>query len=97
MVHNKLPLIISNLTKYKKNMDTFKKSTEMIIDLQNKNAKLRLGLGKLLEICFNCKMQNESQVWMQQMGFAKQMFDETDPNDKWENTTPFDEEFTKGN
>lgn len=60
--------------------DSFKKSTKMIIELQDKNAKLRLGLGKLLKICLNTKMQNESEVWMQQIGFAKQMYDETDPN-----------------
>ncbi|MEM3715424.1 MAG: hypothetical protein QXF82_10805 [Nitrososphaeria archaeon] len=62
--------------------DSFKKSTRMIAELQDKNAKLRLGLGKLLKICLNTKMQNESPVWMQQIGFAKQMFDETDPNNK---------------
>ena len=62
--------------------DSFKKASRMIIELQDKNAKLRLGLGKLLKICLNTKMQNESPVWMQQIGFAKQMFDETDPWNK---------------
>lgn len=57
-----------------------KSASQYIMELQDKNAKLRLGLGKLLKICFNTKMQNESPVWMQQIGFAKQMFDETDPN-----------------
>ena len=54
--------------------------SDYIIELQDKNAKLRLGLGKLLKICKNTKMQHESPVWMQQIGFAQQMFDETDPN-----------------
>ncbi len=60
---------------------TMSKETEMIIELQNKNAKLRLGLGKLLKICQDTKMQNESEVWAQQIGFAKQMFKETDVNE----------------
>lgn len=59
-----------------------KTSSEYIIELQDKNAKLRLGLGKLLNICFNTKQHHVSEVWKQQIGFAKQMFDETDPNNK---------------
>lgn len=78
-----------------KETDSHKKAIQMIIELQNKNVKLRLGLGKLLAVCRNNKMQNESPVWMQQMGFAQQMYNETDPNQKRENTSPFDEEFTK--
>lgn len=56
-----------------------KTASQMIIELQNKNAKLRLGLGTLLKICLDTGMINESEVWMQQIVFAKQMFDETDP------------------
>ncbi len=62
--------------------DSHKKATEIIIDLQNKNAKLRIGLGKLIQICENTKMQNVSEVWKQQIGFAKQMFYETEANKK---------------
>ena len=57
-----------------------KTANQVIIELQDKNTKLRLGLGKLLELCENTGMQNESEVWMQRIGFAKQMFIETDPN-----------------
>ena len=57
-----------------------KTASQMIIELQDKNAKLRLGLGKLLKICLDTGMNNESEVWAQQIGVAKQMLDETDPN-----------------
>ena len=60
-----------------------KTASQMIIDLQNKNAKLRLGLGKLLQICKNTKMNEESESWNHFMGLAQQMMDETDPNGKW--------------
>ena len=56
--------------------------TEMIIDLQDKNAKLRLGLGKLLEICDNTKQKEVSELWHFRIGLAKQMLHETDPNKK---------------
>lgn len=59
-----------------------KKASEIIIELQNKNANLRMGLGKLLKICEDTKQHLVSPVWMQQIGFAKQMFTETDPNVK---------------
>lgn len=49
----------------------------MIIDLQNKNANLRLGLGKLLKICKDNNMHNESEVWAQQIGFADQILNGT--------------------
>jgi hypothetical protein len=58
--------------------DSHKKATKMIIDLQNKNAKLRIGFGKLLQICENTKMQNVSEGWMQHIVFAKKMFNETE-------------------
>ena len=60
--------------------DTYKTSTKTIIDLQNKNAKLRMGLVKLLKMCDNYKMQDVSVIWWQQIGFAKQMLSETDEN-----------------
>jgi hypothetical protein len=63
-------------------MESEKKATEMIIELQNKNAKLRMGLGKLLKICENTKQHLVSEVWQQQIGYANQMFIETDPNIK---------------
>lgn len=62
--------------------DSHKKATQMIMNLQDRNAKLRLGLGKLLKICKNCNLQNQSEIWQQQIGFAQQMFDETDVNKK---------------
>ena len=37
-------------------MNSTDKASQMIIDLQDKNVKLRLGLGKLLQICKNTKM-----------------------------------------
>ena len=60
--------------------NSHQKATRMIMELQDKNAKLRLGLGKLLSICENTNMQKESEIWKQQIGFAKQMYNETDPN-----------------
>jgi len=58
-------------------------ASQMIIELQDKNAKLRLGLGKLLQICKNTKMNEESESWNYFIGLAQQMMDETDPNGKW--------------
>lgn len=59
-----------------------KRASEIIIELQNKNANLRMGLGKLLKICEDTKQHLVSEVWAQQIGFAKQMFIETDLNVK---------------
>jgi hypothetical protein len=56
---------------------------QMIIDLQDKNAKLRLGLGKLLQVCKNTKMNDQSESLNHYMGLAQQIMDETDPNGKW--------------
>ena len=61
-----------------------KKASQMIIDLQDKNAKLRLGLGKLLQLCKNTKMNEQDEVWNHYIGLAQQMMDETDPNGKWQ-------------
>lgn len=57
-----------------------KTTSDYIIELQDRNAKLRLGLGKLLKICKETKLQEDSEVWMQQIEFAQQIFDETDIN-----------------
>lgn len=60
-----------------------KTASQMIMELQDKNAKLRLGLGKLLQLCKNTKMKDESETWEHYIGLAQQMMDETDPNGKW--------------
>ena len=60
-----------------------KTASQMIMELQDKNAKLRLGLGKLLQLCINTKMKDESEIWGHYIGLAQQMMDETDPNGKW--------------
>jgi len=62
--------------------NSHQKATRMIIELQNKNAELRMGLGKLLKICQDTNMQDESEIWAQQIGFAKQIYIETDANKK---------------
>lgn len=60
-----------------------KKASQIIIDLQDKNAKLRIGLGKLLQLCKNTKMNEQDEIWRHYMGLAQQMMDETDHNGKW--------------
>ena len=62
-----------------------KRASEIIIELQDKNASLRMGLGKLLKICDNTKQHLVSEAWMQQIGYAKEMFAKTDPNTKKNN------------
>lgn len=64
-------------------MDSFRRATKEIVKLQDKNLKLRLGLGKLLQLCKNCEMEKQSSTWYHFMGLAQQMMDETDPNGKW--------------
>lgn len=59
-----------------------KRASEIIIDLQNKNANLRMGLGKLLKICENTKQHLVSEVWQQQIGISREIFIATDPNIK---------------
>jgi len=59
-----------------------KNASQMIIELQNKNVNLRFALARLAKICVDTGMHNESEVWAQQIGFAKQILDETDPNKK---------------
>ena len=53
-----------------------KDAVQLITELSQKNRNLRRALNKLIELCDNTKMQNESEVWMQRIGFAKQMLDE---------------------
>lgn len=60
-----------------------KTASQMIMELQAKNAKLRIGLGKLLQLCKNTKMNEQNEIWRHYMGLAQQMMDETDPNGKW--------------
>lgn len=72
--------------KYPNSMDSHKKASKMIQDLQNKNATLRLALGKLLRLCENTKMQDVSETWWHFMGVAKEAMHETDPNSKKNNS-----------
>ena len=57
-----------------------KTASQMIIELQDKNAKLRLGLGKLLQLYKNPKIKDESETWEHYIRLAQQMMDETDSN-----------------
>ena len=57
-----------------------KRASDMIIELQNKNATLRLALGKLLKLCENIKMQEQSETWRHMIGVAKEAMHDTDPN-----------------
>ena len=58
--------------------DSFKKSSEMIVALQNKNAKLRFAILKLTTLCDNTKQHLVSETWAQQIGYAKQIIKETE-------------------
>ena len=60
-----------------------KTASQYIVELQNKNAELRLALGKLLKLCENTKMQDQSETWWHMIGVAKEAMDKTDPNGKW--------------
>jgi len=60
--------------------DSFTKASRIIIHITDENIKLRNALGKLLNVCLNHKMQTESELWMQQIGIAQHIFNETDPN-----------------
>jgi hypothetical protein len=57
--------------------DSHKKATEMIIKLQDKNAKLRIAILKLTTLCDNTKQHLVSEIWQQQIGYAKQIIEET--------------------
>jgi len=60
-----------------------KTASQYIVELQNKNAELRLALGKLLQICKNTKMNEQSESWNHFIGLAQEAMDKTDPNGKW--------------
>lgn len=60
--------------------DSHKIATEMIIRLQNQNARLRFAILKLTTISDNTKQHLVSEVWNQQIGFAKQVIEETETN-----------------
>ena len=47
--------------------DSHKKATEMIIKLQDKNAKLRIAILKLTTLCDNTKQHLVSEIWQQQI------------------------------
>ena len=57
-----------------------KRASDMILELQNKNATLRLALGKLLKLCENTKMQDQSETWWHMMGVAKEAMNDIDQN-----------------
>lgn len=61
-----------------------KRASQMIIELQDKNATLRLALGKLLQLCKNTKKQDEDEIWRHYMGVAQEAMNMTDPNGKWD-------------
>ena len=59
--------------------DSFKKASETIIQLQNKNASLkmqnndlRVALTKLVEICDNTNQKDVSEIWWFRIGLAKE-------------------------
>lgn len=58
--------------------DSHKKATEMIIKLQNKNAQLRIAILKLTTLCDRTKQHLVSEIWAQQIGYAKQIIEETE-------------------
>jgi hypothetical protein len=53
-----------------------KTNEQLVSELSQKNRNLRRALNKLIELCDNTKQQNAGEVWMQRIGFAKQMLDE---------------------
>ena len=50
--------------------------SNLLASFLKKNRNLRRALNKLIELCDNTKQQNASEVWMQRIGFVKQMLDE---------------------
>ena len=55
-----------------------KSASQMIIDLQDKNAKLRVAILKLTTLCDRTKQHLVSEIWEQQIGYAKQIIEETE-------------------
>lgn len=61
-----------------------KTASQMIIELQDKNATLRLALGKLTQLCKNTRMQERDEIWAHYVGLAQEAMNNTDPNGKWD-------------
>lgn len=57
--------------------DSFKKATNMIVELQNKNCELRMALINLITLCDNTKQHLESEIWFQKIAYAKQIIEKT--------------------
>ena len=57
--------------------DSHKRSTQMIIELQNKNANLKLALLKLTTLCDNTKQHLVGEIWQQQIGYAKEILNKS--------------------
>jgi hypothetical protein len=58
--------------------DSFARATQMIVKLQDKNAKLRIAVLKLTTLCDNTQQHLVSDAWAQQIAFAKQIIEETE-------------------
>lgn len=59
-------------------MNSTDRASQMIIDLQNKNAELRIALLKLITLCDNTKQHLVSEIWQQQIGYAKNIIENHD-------------------
>lgn len=59
-----------------KQQKKLEKADQLIDELSQKNRNLHRALNKLIELCDNTKMHNQSEIWMQRIGFAKQMLEE---------------------
>lgn len=57
-------------------MDSHKKATSMIIDLQNRNITLRIALLKIKEIC----LKNQTDDFIDILALSNQALIETDVN-----------------
>lgn len=57
--------------------NSHQKATRMIIELQDKNAKLRFALLSLTTLYDNTRQHLDSEIWMQKIGYAKQIVEET--------------------
>jgi len=60
--------------------DSFKKASNIIINLQNKNASLRMALLNIISLCDDTKQHLESEIWFQKIAFAKQIIKEIEKN-----------------
>jgi len=59
-----------------------KTANQIIIDLQNKNANLRLSLGILLKSCHDIKEENRTLLFDISVQIGLNTMEETDPNKK---------------